>query len=230
MVYFYDSVKSLYSIGQCNYRFQLSTTNNNTFGWPAEKYKREKTWQTMEQEYNSHLSNNVMPLIQSLGWLAEQWVSCSSCLQHLLQIFKNKIHQKGDIDKEIPNWKKWSHKQNHPNRGVRGWIILDEMSVQADLQFYSRENKTYLIGFNDMDSESPFVENIKTKKSEVQLAMNSSASVVSDFLFPYHTSIYFRFVHFNLGKKYTCYSSLVFHQNRWCPDKQGLWEDSLRRL
>lgn len=36
------------------------------------------------------------------------------------------------------------------------------MSVQADLQFYSRENKTYLIGFNDMDSESPFVENIKT--------------------------------------------------------------------
>lgn len=83
VVYFYDSVKSLYSIGQCNYRFQLSTTNNNTFGWPAEKYKREKTWQTMEQEYYSHLSNNVMPLSQSLGWLAEQWISCSSCLQHL---------------------------------------------------------------------------------------------------------------------------------------------------
>lgn len=161
-VYLYDSVKSLYSIGRCNYRFQLSTTNNNTFGWPAEKYKREKTWQTMEQEYYSHLSNIVMPLSQSLRWLAEQWISSSSCLQHLLQIYKNKIHKKADIDKEIPNWMKWSHKQNHSNRGVLGWIILDEMSVQADLQFYSRENKTYLIGFNDMDSESPFVENIKT--------------------------------------------------------------------
>lgn len=79
VVYLYNSVKSLYSIGQCNYRFRMSTTNNNTFGWPAEKYKREKTWQMMEQEYYSHLSNNVMPLSQSLWWHAEQWISCS-CL------------------------------------------------------------------------------------------------------------------------------------------------------
>jgi hypothetical protein len=60
--------------------------------------------------------------------------------------------------------------KNIPAEGYEGGLTLDEMSVQADLQFYSRDNKTYLTGFSDMGSESALVENIKTKKSEVQLA------------------------------------------------------------
>lgn len=48
-----------------------------------------------------------------------------------------------------------------------GGLILDEKSVQADLQIHSRENTTYLIGFNDMGSESTLFLNIKTKTSEV---------------------------------------------------------------
>lgn len=86
--------------------------------------------------------------------------------QRLLQIYKNKIQQKAGINKEIIWMKKALHR-SIPTEGYEGGLILDEMSVQADLQFYSRENKTYLIGFNDMGSESALFENIKTKKSEV---------------------------------------------------------------
>lgn len=52
---------------------------------------------------------------------------------------------------------------------------MDEMSVQADLQFYSRENKTYIIGFNDMDSESPFVE---ISNKEIRSSTSNSCSSV----------------------------------------------------
>lgn len=111
----------------------------------------------MEQKYNSHLSNYVAPLSQKLWWSSGFFVLPS------LRLFKSvriKSTKKAGIYEEILHWMKNELGQHRsiPTEGYEGGLILDEMSVQADLQFTPRENKTYLIGFNDKGSESTLVE------------------------------------------------------------------------
>ena len=57
--------------------------------------------------------------------------------QKLLQIYKNKIHQKAGLNKELLHWmKNEAMHKNIPPEGYEGGLILDEMSIQSDLQFY----------------------------------------------------------------------------------------------
>ena len=43
--------------------------------------------------------------------------------------------------------------KNVPSEGCEGGLILDEMAIQSDLQFYSRDDKAYLIGFKDLGED-----------------------------------------------------------------------------
>lgn len=108
--------------------------------------------------------------------------------QRLLQIYKNKIHQKAGINKEILHWmKNETLNKNIPPEGYEGGLALDEMSIQSDLQFHWRDNKTYITGFTDLGDESALVESIKTKTSEVKLATHVLQYVFlgfSGFRFP----------------------------------------------
>ena len=106
----------------------------------------------------------------------------------LLQIYKNKIHQKAGINKEILHWmKNEAVNKNIPPEGYEGGLMLDEMSIQSDLQFYSRDNKIYITGFTDLGDESALVESIKTKTSNMKLATHVLQYVFlgfSGFRFP----------------------------------------------
>jgi hypothetical protein len=43
-----------------------------------------------------------------------------------------------------------------PSEGYEGALIFDEMTIQSDLQFYSKNGIKYLIEFTDILDESQF--------------------------------------------------------------------------
>ena len=54
--------------------------------------------------------------------------------------------------------------------GYEGRLILDEMSIQPDLQFYCKDGRHHLIGFTDLGEESYLMNSIQNGKNEVKLA------------------------------------------------------------
>jgi hypothetical protein len=78
----------------------------------------------MEQKHNTNLSYLV--------------VSKPEVLQRTLQIYKNKINQKPEINNELIHWmKNEALSRNLPPDGYEGGLILDEMSIQSNLEFCS---------------------------------------------------------------------------------------------
>jgi len=112
--------------------------------------------------------------------------------QKVLQVYKNKFHQKAGLNKELLHWMKNEalHK-NLPPEGYEGGLILDEMSIQSDLQFYSKNGKTYLIGFTDILDETQLMESISSGKKELCLATH-----VLQFVFLGFTGFRFPLFHF----------------------------------
>ena len=46
--------------------------------------------------------------------------------------------------------------RNMPSEGYEGGLIFDEMTIQSDLQFHSKNGIKYLIEFTDILDESQF--------------------------------------------------------------------------
>ena len=112
--------------------------------------------------------------------------------QKILQIYKNKFHQKAGINKELLHWmKNEALHRNLPTEGYEGGLILDEMSIQSDLQFYCKNGQTYLTGFTEISNESLFMDSILTGKKEVTLATH-----VLQFVFLGFTGFRFPLFHF----------------------------------
>jgi hypothetical protein len=91
--------------------------------------------------------------------------------ERLLQIYKNRVHQKAGINRELVHWmRSEAICKNLPPEGFEGGLILDEMSIQSDLQFYSKDGVEYLVGFTDLGEESDLMSSIHTGKHELTLA------------------------------------------------------------
>lgn len=57
----------------------------------------------------------------------------------MLQKYKNTVHQQAGINKDILYWMAYEAKlKKHSPEGFEGGIIVDEMSIQSDLQFKKR--------------------------------------------------------------------------------------------
>ena len=108
--------------------------------------------------------------------------------QRILQIYKNKINQKPGVNIDLLHWmKNEAISRNLPPHGYEGGIILDEMSVQSDLEFCSKDGKTYVWGFTEVTDESQYIDSILSGKKEIILATHVLQFVFlgfSGFRFP----------------------------------------------
>ena len=112
--------------------------------------------------------------------------------QKTLQIYKNKFHQKPGINKELLHWmKNEALHRNLAPEGYEGGLIFDEMTIQSDLQFHSKNGIKYLIGFTDISDESQFMTSIASGKREITLATH-----VLQFIFLGFSGFRFPLFHF----------------------------------
>jgi hypothetical protein len=71
--------------------------------------------------------------------------------QSLLRRYKNSVQQAPGITPDNLNWmKKEADKQSTSEFGRRGGILLDEMSIQDDLQIKKRGDEWEIVGAVDM--------------------------------------------------------------------------------
>jgi hypothetical protein len=62
-----------------------------------------------------------------------------------------------EINNELIHWmKNEALSRNLPPDGYEGGLILDEMSIQSDLEFCSRDGNVYLWGFKEVTDKSYF--------------------------------------------------------------------------
>ena len=112
--------------------------------------------------------------------------------QKLLQIYKNNVRQQAGINKEVLHWMANEAKfKSVPPEGHEGGLIIDEMSIQPDLQFSKRGGTIELIGFTEVVPESATMEHIRTGKREKTLATHALQLVFLGF-----TGFRFPFAHF----------------------------------
>ena len=108
--------------------------------------------------------------------------------EKILQIHKNVVHQEAGINKDMMHWMANEAKvQNIPPEGYVGGLLLDEMSIQPDLQFSVRNGDIELIGFKEVVPESLVMDELKTKKREKTLATHALQFVflgLTGFRFP----------------------------------------------
>jgi hypothetical protein len=81
--------------------------------------------------------------------------------------------------------------KNLPPEGFKGGLIIDEMSIQPDLQFKKTNGEIELIGFTEVLPESLAFDEIKTNRRERILATH-----VLQLVFLGTTGFRFPFAHF----------------------------------
>ncbi|XP_033763366.1 uncharacterized protein LOC117344648 [Pecten maximus] len=81
--------------------------------------------------------------------------------------------------------------QNIPPEGLYGGLLIDEMSIQPDLQFKKANGTLKLIGFTECTPESVIFDQLKTNKQEKVLATH-----VLQLVFLGFTGFLFPFAHF----------------------------------
>jgi len=112
--------------------------------------------------------------------------------QKILQNYKNIVHQEAGINKEILHWMaNEAQIKNIPPEGCEGGLVIDEMSIQPDLQFSKKKGDIQLIGFQEVTPESIIMDQIKSNKRERVLATH-----VLQFVFLGFTGFRFPFAHF----------------------------------
>ncbi|KAK3099914.1 hypothetical protein FSP39_011714 [Pinctada imbricata] len=117
--------------------------------------------------------------------------------QRLLQIYKNRIHQRAGVNKELLHWmQNEALLKNVPEEGKEGGLMLDEMSIQTDLQMYCKNGKHYIIGFKE---ESDLMECIKSGKCELKMATH-----VLQFVFLGFTGFRFPIFHYPTVQASAC--------------------------
>ena len=91
--------------------------------------------------------------------------------EKLLQRYKNHVNQEAGINSDILHWMANEAKlKNLPPEGFEGGLIIDEMSIQPDLQFKKTNGEIELIGFTEVLPESLVFDEIKTNRRERILA------------------------------------------------------------
>lgn len=81
--------------------------------------------------------------------------------------------------------------KNVSPEGLEGGLIVDEMSIQPDLQFKKRDKEIELIGFTELLPESVIFQKLKSNKNERILATH-----VLQLVFLGSTGFRFPFAHF----------------------------------
>lgn len=81
--------------------------------------------------------------------------------------------------------------KNVSPEGLEGGLIIDEMSIQPDLQFKKRDKEIELIGFTELLPESVIFQKLKSNKNERILATH-----VLQLVFLGSTGFRFPFAHF----------------------------------
>lgn len=75
------------------------------------------------------------------------------------------------MNKEMAEWIANEAKiKNIPPAGFQGGLIIDEMSIQPDVQFEKLNNSIQLIGFTDCTPESIVFDQMKNNKREKTIA------------------------------------------------------------
>lgn len=96
------------------------------------------------------------------------------------------------MNKDMLEWMANEAKiKNIPPVGFQGGLIIDEMSIQPDLQYRKLNNNTQLIGFTECTPESIVFDQIKNNKCEKTLVTH-----VLQFVFLGFTGFRFPFAHF----------------------------------
>ena len=109
-----------------------------------------------------------------------------------LQIFKNTVNQAAGINNDLLHWMANEARLNNISpEGYKGGLIIDEMSIQPDLQFKKKNGNIELIGFTEMTPETLVFEKMKSHKNERILATH-----VLQFVFLGFTGFRFPFAHF----------------------------------
>lgn len=112
--------------------------------------------------------------------------------QNLLRRYKNSIHQEAGIKTDMLDWmSSEADLKNVPPEGRQGGLVIDEMSIQPDLQFRKHNGSVELIGFTECTPESIVLEQIKSGKEERILATH-----VLQLVFLGFTGYRFPFAHF----------------------------------
>lgn len=112
--------------------------------------------------------------------------------QNLLRKYKNSVHQEAGVNKDMLEWMANEAKiKNIPPAGFQGGLIIDEMSIQPDLQFQKLNNNIQLIGFTECTPESIVFDQMKSNKCEKTLATH-----VLQLVFLGFTGFRFPFAHF----------------------------------
>ncbi|XP_078382573.1 uncharacterized protein LOC144665241 [Oculina patagonica] len=112
----------------------------------------------------------------------------------LLQYYKNSVSQNSGLNEDVLQWmEQEAEKLKLTEYGKCGGIILDEMSIQEDLQMKKVNGCTKLIGLVSLGQEHEDMNSLCLKgadKEKVQLA-----SHVLQFVFLGHTGFRFPFAH-----------------------------------
>ncbi|KAJ8313792.1 hypothetical protein KUTeg_008353 [Tegillarca granosa] len=106
----------------------------------------------------------------------------------LLQRFKNMVNQESGIKKDMLQW---MANKNIPPEGYEGGLIIDEMSIQPDLQLKKKNGEIELIGFSEVVPESIAFGQMQSNKKERILATH-----VLQLVFLGSTGFRFPFAHF----------------------------------
>jgi hypothetical protein len=84
--------------------------------------------------------------------------------QKILQNYKNIVHQEAGINKEILHWmvNEAQIKNIPPAEGYGDGLVIDEISIQPDLQFSKKKGDIQLIGFQEVTPKSIIMDQIKS--------------------------------------------------------------------
>jgi len=112
--------------------------------------------------------------------------------QNLLRRYKNTVHQEAGININMLQWmSNEAQAKNIPPEGYQGGLIIDEMSIQQDLQFSKTKDNIHLIGFTECTPESVIFQQLKSNKTDRILATH-----VLQLVFLGFTGYRFPFSHF----------------------------------
>lgn len=127
----------------------------------------------------------------------------------LLQTYKNRVQHEPGIQKDILHWmKNEALAQNIGLGGYEGGIMLDEMSIQEDLELRKKGNSFEIIGFNEGLDETNYMKTLCSGKESLQLA-----SHVLQLLFLGHTGFRFPFAHYPTTQVTPSEMLLIFWQS-----------------
>ena len=91
--------------------------------------------------------------------------------ESLLRMYKNCIKQKPGVNEENITWMKTeAERQNVSDFGRRGGLVIDEMSIQDDLQIVRKGEAWSIVGGVDMGETNNTISIITNKGSKTELA------------------------------------------------------------